>query len=95
MDEENYKDFDALAEFGHMNNMPKLENITLESLMKYIERNNHLAKIVKNTKNIDKDNNGYVLSSELTKIFKTYYTRELEGKTLKKILRPFSSIQNK
>lgn len=56
---------------------------------------NKLVYIVKDIKNIDKDNNGYVLINELNKAFKTYYMTELEGMTLNKILKPFSSIQNK
>jgi len=51
--------------------------------------------VVRDVKKIDKDNNGYVLSNELNKIFKTHYTHELEGKTLAKVFRPFGSIQNK
>jgi Ca2+-binding EF-hand superfamily protein len=48
--------------------------------------------IVRDIKKIDKDNNGYVLINELNKIFKTHYHKEFDGKSLNKVLRPFSSI---
>ncbi len=57
-----------------------------------ILEDNKLVFIVKDIKKIDKDNNGYVLVNELNKAFKTYYLDKLEGKTLNKILKPFSSI---
>ena len=60
-----------------------------------METDNKLALIVRDTKKIDKDNNGYVLSNELTKIFKSHYQRDLEGKSLNRLFRQFSSIQNK
>lgn len=63
-------------------------------MIKIILNDNKLVNIVKDIKKIDKDNNGYVLVNELNKAFKTYYMNELEGKTLNKILKPFSSIQN-
>lgn len=63
--------------------------------MQILTRDNKLANIVRDIKKIDKDNNGYVLINELNKIFKTYYLRELDGKSLNKVLRPYSSIQNK
>lgn len=40
-------------------------------------------------------NNGYVTFIELTNCFKSHYEHELFGKSLKKIFRPFCSIQNK
>lgn len=70
----------------------KLDPITEEYLIQLINRENKLAQIVRDIKKIDKDNNGYVLNNELNKIFKTHYQRELEGKTLNKVLRPYSSI---
>jgi len=58
-------------------------------------RDNKLVLIVRDIKKLDKDNNGYILSNELNKVFKTHYLKELEGKTLAKIFKEFSSIQNK
>jgi Ca2+-binding EF-hand superfamily protein len=46
---------------------------------------------LKDVKKIDKDNNGFVLSSELTKVLRMYY-KELEGKNLSKIFKPFASV---
>lgn len=60
--------------------------------MNLFSRDNKLPYIVRDTKKIDKDNNGYVLSNELNKIFKQYYQKELEGKSITKVLRPFCSI---
>ena len=54
-----------------------------------------MVVIMKDTNQIDKDHNGYVLASELNKIFKTSYFKELEGKSITKLMRPYSSIQNK
>ena len=95
--EENYKDFDNIAQFG--NNVKqvsqRMTNIEEDKLVQILARENKLVHIVKDIKKIDKDNNGYVLANELNKAFKTYYLSELEGKSLNKILKPFSSIQNK
>jgi len=60
-----------------------------------VSQNNKLPQIVRDIKNIDKDNNGFILVNELNKIFKQHYISELEGKSLNKISRPFGSIQNK
>ena len=57
----------------------KLVHISEDSLIAIINKDNRFQNIVRDIKKIDKDNNGYVLSSELNKIFKTHYTRELEG----------------
>jgi Ca2+-binding EF-hand superfamily protein len=60
-----------------------------------LETDNKLVLIIRDTKKIDKDNNGYVLSNELNKIFKSHYQRDLDGKSLNRLFRQFSSIQNK
>jgi len=51
--------------------------------------------VARDIRKIDRDNNGYLLASELNKIFKTYYGKEMEGKTLSKAVRQFASIQNR
>ena len=43
---------------------------------------------------IDKDHNGYVTNTELDDIIKLSYKKELNGKSLKLIFKPYSSIQN-
>lgn len=58
-------------------------------------KNNHLANIVREIRNLDKDNNGYLLANELNKVFKQHYITELEGKSLTKIARKYGSIQNR
>ena len=50
---------------------------------------------MKNIKEIDKDNNGYVTNQELDDIFKMHYEKELGNKDLKKLFKPFASIQNR
>ena len=45
-------------------------------------------------KEIDKDNNGYVTSTEMDDIMKLHYP-SLKNKNLKKIMRPYASIQNR
>jgi Ca2+-binding EF-hand superfamily protein len=72
-----------------------LDSLSEDYLLVMIIRDNKLANVVRDIKKIDKDNNGYILINEMNKIFKSHYQKELEGKTLNKILRPFSSIQNK
>jgi hypothetical protein len=88
-EEENYKDFDAIASLGGVQNNQsvKLDPINEFDLIAILEKDNKLAMIVRDTKKIDKDNNGYVLSNELTKIFKSHYQRELEGRSLNKLFR--------
>lgn len=50
---------------------------------------------MRDIRSIDKDSNGYALISELDKIFRSHFPKQLEGKTLSKLLKPFSSIQNR
>lgn len=75
--------------------MPKLLPVTPQELVKIIAVNNKLPQIFRDIKGIDKDSNGYILVSELNKIFKAHYFKELEGKSLNKVSRPYGSIQNK
>ena len=46
-------------------------------------------------KEIDKERNGYVTSTELDDIIKLSYGVELQGKSLLSIFKPYASIQNK
>lgn len=50
---------------------------------------------MKNIKEIDKDNNGYVTNQELDDIFKMHYEKELGDRDIKKLFKPFASIQNR
>ena len=51
-----------------------------------------MVHIMKSIKDIDKEHNGYVTSTELDDILKIYYKKELGDKNLKEIFRPFASI---
>ena len=62
-------------------------------MVQIILRNNQLNQVWRAIKEIDKDNNGYVTNSELDDIFKLHFA-ELEDKNLKKLFRPFESLQN-
>jgi len=46
-------------------------------------------------KDIDKEHNGYVTSTELDDILKISYRKELTDKNLKNLFKPYASIQNK
>lgn len=43
-------------------------------------------------KEIDKEHNGYVTSTELDDIFRISYKKELTNKNVKGIFRPYASI---
>lgn len=58
-------------------------------------RKNMMVNIMRCIKDIDKEHNGYVTSTELDDIMKIYFKEELGNKNLKLIFRPFASIQNK
>lgn len=51
-----------------------------------------MVHIMKSIKDIDKEHNGYVTSTELDDILKISYKKELTDKNLKEIFRPFASI---
>lgn len=72
----------------------KLEDYPYEEFMKLVMENNKLPIILKSIRDIDQDNNGYVTTTELEDIIKVHY-KQLENKNLKKMFRPFASIQNR
>ncbi len=55
------------------------------------KRNNTLANIMRTIKQIDRDNNGYVTSTELDDILKLTFPF-LENKRLKLLFKDFESI---
>jgi len=59
------------------------------------ERNEKLASIIRNIKQIDRDGNGYVTSTELDDILKLTFPEELTMKRLKPMFKEFASIQNR
>lgn len=54
-----------------------------------------MVDVMRSIKEIDKEHNGYVTSTELDDIIKISYKLQLSDKNLKPLFRPFSSIQNK
>ena len=56
------------------------------------ERNERLASIMRSIKQIDRDGNGYVTSTELDDILKLTFPEELTSKRLKPIFKDFASI---
>lgn len=54
-----------------------------------------MVNIMRAIKDIDKEHNGYVTSTELDDILKINYKNELTDKNLKEIFRPYASIQNR
>jgi hypothetical protein len=69
-----------------------LQPISDTELIEIVNKNNKIVNIMKNIKEIDRDNNGYVTNQELDDIFKMHYESELSNKDLKKLFKPFSSI---
>lgn len=69
--------------------------IAPEKLAKIIYKDNKLVDIMRSIKQIDKDHNGYVTSTELDDILKLNYKKELGDKNLKNLFKPYASIQNK
>jgi reverse gyrase len=58
-------------------------------------KNNKLADIVRTIKEIDRQHNGFVTSTELDDILKVIYKEELQDKDLKPMLKKYASIQNR
>mmetsp|Transcript_12643 Transcript_12643/g.12451 ORF Transcript_12643/g.12451 Transcript_12643/m.12451 type:complete len:268 (+) Transcript_12643:762-1565(+) len=73
----------------------QLDHITEKELIDVIMKNNKLVSIMKNIKEIDQDNNGYVTNQELDDIFKMHYEKELKTKDLKTFFKVFASLQNR
>ena len=51
-----------------------------------------MLSIMRRIKEIDKERNGYVTSTELDDIIKLSYGSELAGKSLQSIFKPYASI---
>ena len=68
---------------------------SMEQLARLVARKNKLVDIMRNIKEIDREHNGYVTSTELDDILKIAYPEELDDKNLKLMFRPYASIQNK
>ena len=64
-------------------------------LIRLMYEDNQMKEIMLLIKQIDKDHNGYVTSTELDDILKLIYPKKLKNKDLIPVLTQFSSIQNK
>jgi hypothetical protein len=51
--------------------------------------------VIRTIKEIDKQRNGFVTSTELDDILKVFYKEELKGKDIKPVLKKYASIQNR
>ena len=70
----------------------KLSVINEAEFLRVLIENKKLLHIMRNIKEIDKDNNGYVTSTELDDIIKLHNHRDLYTKDLRSIIKPFASI---
>ena len=66
---------------------PGCKDIAPFSKLENNERNIKLASIMRTIKQIDRDNNGYVTSTELDDILKLTFPEELKGKNLKPLFK--------
>lgn len=72
----------------------RLMPISEEDLLRILSKQPSTKDLWKQVRKCDIDNNGFLTLPELNTIFTQVYT-DLEGKSLFKIFRPFTSIQNK
>ena len=92
-DEEEMGDFSGYT--GYRQNDTKFYEIyAYGQLIDLFVEEDKLPFILKSIKDIDQDNNGYVTTTELEDILKLHYPA-IKQKNLKKIFKPFASIQNR
>lgn len=72
-----------------------LKDLTLEDLGDLFKRDNKLSGLKGIIKNIDKEHNGYVTTTELEDILKILYPNDLEGYSFKKLFKNYCSSANK
>lgn len=72
----------------------RLMPISEEDLLRTLSKQPNTKDLWRQVRKCDIDNNGFLTLPELNTIFTQAYT-DLEGKSLFKIFRPFTSIQNK
>ena len=70
----------------------ELQPITEEQIFKIMAKDNKLKSIMLTIKEIDKDHNGFVTSTELDDIIKLYYRKELMDKDLLPFINKFASL---
>lgn len=71
-----------------------LEAMAYDQFIDLFVAEDKLPAIIRSIKDIDSDNNGYVTTTELEDILKVHYP-VLKDKTIKKLFKPFASIQNR
>ena len=91
---------DAIDAAGYTGNfrrsMPSnMTEITEQEFFKVFKDNDKLGELSFIIRNIDKDHNGYVTSTEMDDILKVLYPKQLANVNLKHILRPHCSSANK
>jgi len=75
-------------------NQRKLMIISEDDFFKILRQKTSMVDFWKNIRKQDRDSNGFLTLSELSSTFQSFYPK-LEGKSLFKIFKPFTSIQNK
>ena len=69
-----------------------LRPINETDFVQILIKNNKLADIIRTIKEIDRQHNGFVTSTELDDILKVIYKEELSDKDLKPMLKKYASI---
>lgn len=96
---ENNGDDDPIDEAGYLGQFYRkktnLVPISEADFIQVLSKNNQLAEIIRIIKEIDKQRNGFVTSTELDDILKIVYKDELYNKDLIPIIRQYASIQNR
>jgi len=70
------------------------EAFSFSDLLLVIGQRNCMLDIMRRIKEIDREFNGYVTSTELEDILRLSYSQELTGKSLSGIFKKYASIQN-
>jgi hypothetical protein len=78
--------------FHRIHNDKSLKPFTKDQLSDLVVKSNKMVDIMRAIKDIDKEHNGYVTSTELDDILKICYKKELGDKNLNMIFKPFASI---
>lgn len=73
----------------------EMHPITEEDMIKVIGKNNKMTELMRRIREIDREHNGFVTSTELDDLLKIHYKQELGNKDLKPILKKYASIQNR
>lgn len=89
---------DGLGDFSGYNEVGKygvvLGSYTLKQLVQKLYDSKKYPALLRSIKDIDQDNNGYVTTTELDDMLKVHLP-ELKDKDLKKLFKPWASIQNR